>query len=163
MPFNSTAGSASANSYTSLDFANNYLLLESIGYGDWETYSDADKEAGLIQATRQLDGMMFKGGRVTTTQALSFPRSGIYQRSGLAYATDAVPAPIQQATAELAYSIIQAGSESNGIDLASLKSFKQGDEQYEFREGMTQSGLPSSVSSLLRDFLLTTQARILRA
>lgn len=162
----STAGGATSNSFTSVTFADNYLLTERVGVSGWDSYGNGQKEAALIQATRELERERFKGARVTTTQALSFPRSGIFNENLIEYSNLTVPVAVQQATAELAYQILvedAAGSTltADGLDLSAFKSVKIGDFAAELREGQS-SGYPAQVKILLRDFILTNQARVVR-
>jgi hypothetical protein len=161
MPFTSTAGGASSNSYTSVASADTYLLTESIGHADWEDEADADKEAALMTATREMERMSWKGTCSTTTQALEWPRTGVYDRKGNEYSTSTVPTAIQQACAELAFAILQSAAIDDGEDLSAFKSIAIGDEKFELRDGHTDT-LPKVFTNLVRDFILTTQARILR-
>lgn len=165
MALNSVAGSSTANSYTSVDFADVYLLTERVGAGAWQAVSPTQKEAALISATRELERENWHGYRVTTTQALDFPRSGIYNDNDVEYSTLTVPDDVQRACAELAFirqqeANAQAGI--SGLDLGNFKSVKLGDDSFEIRHGANPR-LPNSVALLLRDFILTTQARLYRA
>jgi hypothetical protein len=49
-----------ANSYTTVSFADDYLLVKS-EYSDWDTLPEEDKEKLLIRATRQIDMLNFVG------------------------------------------------------------------------------------------------------
>lgn len=162
-----TAGSASANSYTTVTFSDTYLLEERLGSSVWSTIDAAIKEAALIAATRELERESYKGERATTTQALEFPRYGIYTRGGIAYDSTTVPDDVQRACAELAFIRYQESSalgddSTGGLDLSNFNSIKLNEDAFNIRHGGTPR-LPNSVSALLYDFILTTQARLLRA
>jgi hypothetical protein len=176
MPLVATAGSASANSYTTLAYALNYFTYERVGGSVWLGFSDDEREAALIQATRELERKRYKGARVTATQALSWPRYGVPKRdsgqyaedisgSGDAYyASNSVPADMQKACCELALSYLQTLSTSDataGLDLSAFKSVKLGDDSFVMRDGQVEM-MPKEVTVFLRDFLLTSQAQILR-
>lgn len=61
------------NSY--LTVAEATTLLDNTFYSTaWAAKSDDDKARSLITATRFLDSLPLKGGRVSTTQLLAFPR-----------------------------------------------------------------------------------------
>jgi hypothetical protein len=125
-----TAGSASANSFVT--------ELEAIAYantrlnrGAWETIDDTecteDEKRALIEATREISALRFKGERVTSTQVLSWPREdcpnpdspGIDTVGGETlgdYPSDAIPQRVKDATCELALQFIKAGT----TDVAAL-------------------------------------------
>ena len=105
--------------------------------------------------------MRWKGTCSTTTQALEWPRTGVFDSKGNEYDTTAEPTPKQQACAELAYSIMQSAATDDGEDLSAFKSIAIGDEKFELRDGHSDT-LPKAFTMLVRDFILTTQARILR-
>lgn len=62
---------ASANSYCSASDLSSYAELRGITL-------TTDEDALLIKAMDALEGRKWKGERVTTTQALSWPRTGVY-------------------------------------------------------------------------------------
>ena len=98
-----TPGSATANTYITLAEADVYLEDTRLHTTTWTALSDADKNAALAWATQTLDVSMDWYGYVrTTTQALRFPRSGIYDLDGNTVDYDTIPTILANATAELA-------------------------------------------------------------
>lgn len=103
---------ADAESYCTVAFATTYHSDR--GNAAWAALaSDAIREQLLRKATEYMVGAYrsrWAGERVTTTQALDWPRRyvpirdapGGYGLSPSYYATDAVPTPVQRACAELA-------------------------------------------------------------
>jgi hypothetical protein len=161
-----TAGSANANSYTTLAYALNYFTTERVGGAVWLDYSPDEQSAALIQATRELERKRYKGARVTGTQALSHPRSGILRRDyvGGYYDDSTVADGLQKACCELAFSYLQnltTSEATGGLDLSAFKSVKMGDDSFVMREGQIEA-MPKEVMDFLREFLLTAQAEILR-
>jgi hypothetical protein len=159
-----TAGASNANSYTTVDFADLYLTGERLGGDAWQSVSPSQKEAALISATRELERESWKGERATTTQALDFPRSGIYNDNAVEYSDSTVPDDVQRACAELAFIRQQESVATDGVsgmDLESFKSVKLGDDAFELRHG-AKPKLPKSVYLLLSDFILTTQMRLMK-
>ena len=65
---------ASANSYAAYSDLTAYALLRGVTI----TAVQADGEALLLKAMDALYGRPWKGERVTTTQVLEWPRSGVY-------------------------------------------------------------------------------------
>lgn len=76
-----TLGGVSSNSYISLDDADAHFA-DTLREADWSQYSADDRSRGLIQATRQIEGMDLRGVPDDTDQALHFPRSHDYDADG---------------------------------------------------------------------------------
>lgn len=121
------AGSASANAFVDVDAANDYLASR-LNADAWTTATDDTKAAALIEATRDITLLEFLGSRVTTSQALAWPRMfakdpdqpdivflGSIQNHYY-YDQTIVPARIANATCELALEYLKAGT----TDLAAL-------------------------------------------
>lgn len=116
-----TAGSASANTFVSVADADAYLNTR-LNASAWNSETDADQKArALIEATRELNLLHYIGSRVTTTQALAWPRQ--YARDpdkpdiiyvgniALMYFDSAtVPQRIKDATCELALEFLRSGT-----------------------------------------------------
>ena len=116
----STVGSATANSFVTLAEAEVYML----GRGNkalWTAATDATKDIALAEATRDIDLKDYTGYRTASTQALSWPREWATDPDNPVqgwYDTDVVPARIKNATCELAFQYIKAGT----TDVAALDS-----------------------------------------
>jgi hypothetical protein len=123
----STPGSTQANSYTSLAFANEYN--ERTGNAtQWDSLSDALKEQNLMWATTLLESAYeFKGARRTDDQRLKWPRVEV-RLDGVLLDSDSVPERVQEATAELAKTLLTkdftAEISSDGIKRAELDTLK---------------------------------------
>ena len=90
-----TVAGATANSYQTLAEADAYFEA-SVNHAEWEYYTDADdRTRALLQATREIDSLMYEGVKYTLEQSLKFPREDnngkIY---GWDYANDVVIIPI---------------------------------------------------------------------
>jgi hypothetical protein len=70
----------------------------------WASASKAEQEAAVRHATQFLDTLPFKGRRATDTQALSWPRSGVFRDDGAPII--GVPDEIKDATALVAAFIV---------------------------------------------------------
>lgn len=116
-----TVGSASANSFVTLAEAATYMESRLNG-STWETDASTDtKNRALVEATRWLSVLPWQGARVDSTQALSWPRAWAPDPDSpnLAYdyfATDAIPVRVKDATCELAFQFVKAGT----TDVAAL-------------------------------------------
>lgn len=95
-------GLSTAEAYCSVADADTYHINRANAL--W-TGTDAAKEAALRKATEYLDGtfkMRWKGCRVLSTQALDWPRIGVYNESGFYIPSESLPTSLVHATAELA-------------------------------------------------------------
>ena len=166
MALDTTVGGASANSYASLAEFNSYWTGRMIPTGQAapSTFSDADKESQLKQATIELDLLRYRGRQKTETQALKWPRTELYTDEGWVVDSDTIPQKIKDAQCELAYALLlePALTDGDGLDRFSGVSFGGGQVSLTPRPG-AESHMPRRVLKLLRDFLATTQAKVLRA
>lgn len=115
-----TVGSASANSFATAAEMATYMegRLNDSAY----TSADADDvNRALVEATRELSARMWRGRRVDETQALSWPRQWVVDPDSPNYDyfdTDVVPQRVKDATCELAFQFLKAGT----TDVAALDS-----------------------------------------
>jgi hypothetical protein len=115
-----TAGSASANSFVTLAEAETYME----GRGNkatWTAAADADKNIALVEATRDIDAMDFIGYVAESTQSLAWPRQWAVDPDDPSqnyYATNEIPTRVKDATSELAFQYIKAGT----TDVAAIDS-----------------------------------------
>lgn len=120
----STVGGANSNSYLTVEEADAYW--EAHLYAD--AWNDTDKEAAVIWATRVMDAsFVWTGQAATATQALGWPREGMYTRNGFPIANDVIPVDLKNATAELAGQLAASNlTETNEAARAGLTKLKVG-------------------------------------
>jgi hypothetical protein len=124
-----TVGSSSANSFVTEAEMDAYCEGR-LNATAWT--SDAAALPALVEATRDISAQLFKGYRVTDTQALSWPREycpvpvtdttadTIIGESGVVeYATTVIPQRVKDATCELAVQFIKAGTTDIATESAS--------------------------------------------
>lgn len=120
-----TAGSAQANSFASEAEAIAYAASR-LNLGNWTTVvgesCSEDEKKALTEATRELDHLTYPGYRVDATQALSWPRAGVPNPDAPVaeplgsltgspeYASDEIPRRLREATIELAFEFLRAGT-----------------------------------------------------
>lgn len=167
----SDPASANFNCYISLVDAISYH--ETRLHNDaWVNADDDDKEAALIWATRQMDTLVWKGVRTSGTQNLAFPRKGLsyweyadesgdYQIqdvSTLGLSTyvevpsDAVPTEVQNATAELAFTLI-SGDTTAATGTEGFKRIKVDSIELEMDAKDRMKWLQDSTKNLCWKFL----------
>lgn len=123
-------GGASSNAYADVAAATTVATYRVGGSAAaWLALTPDQKIQTLVTATRDIDALLFKGARATGTQALEWPRTGT------AYASTIIPAPIIAATIELAFSYataVTAGTDVLNPDTATIKREKVGEIETEY-------------------------------
>ena len=170
-----TAGASNANSYLTVAEAQAYFDARTPVAG-WEN-ADPNQEALLIMATRTID-MMFAGARVAmgdgnyrigpmwtgvptlSTQALAWPRTGMFNRNGFPIDPMAIPQDLKNAVAELAGSLGTADRlVDNDIAIQGITSVKAGSVALSFDQSklVTTKILPDAVMMFLVPSWLTSE------
>ena len=132
-----TVGSASANSYVTLTEAQAFIdgQVESDDVVAWGNSTDDQKNRALFTSTQRIDREKFLGARVSDTQALEWPRSGVRKPDtytnlyGLSfpnrlvadyYLDTEIPDRVKQAQIVLA---VYLNNNKDGIGLSGLEDF----------------------------------------
>ena len=172
MPTVTVAPDAAANSYISLTDAELYFEFQP---GDvrtaWNAGDDPAKEAALIAATRILDGRSWAGTKAHALDenGLRWPRAGVYNADSQVLDSETIPAFLQQATCELAKSLIAgevnaAGGESQAFPIESVSVGEISvnyDTEKQSGAGNYRSQYSNAVEMLIRPYL-TGQRRTLK-
>ena len=133
-----TVGGASANSYITLSDAN--AIIEGLVADDdvsaWDGSNTDNKNRALYTAAIRVDRERFLGARVTSTQALQWPRTGVRKpdtyintyatgfpfRISTDYFTDTeIPEQVKKAQVILA---VYLNNNRNGLGLSGLEDYK---------------------------------------
>jgi hypothetical protein len=134
MPFDATAGSATANSYATVAEADAYFELRL--YGDpWTDASAAEKQQALVLATTLVDTLPWTGVRTSATQALDWYRQGMLKQDGTALSELVIPAELKTTVFELALYLLRHGSDPSAPSEAAaqnIKRVKAGPTEVEF-------------------------------
>ena len=114
-----TAGSESANSYATVAEADAYLEPR-LNSSAWDDAAAETQKAALVEATREMDLLPWRGTRVDLTQALAWPREDVpipdlpddvaVGSASSEYSTTAIPDRIRDMTIELALEFLRAGT-----------------------------------------------------
>ncbi len=146
MPYITDPDAINANSYVTLDQADDYFNA-SFQCEQWFDYSPTQKEGLLAQSTRRIDTIIFDGTKVNNQRNLQWPRSGIVDRDGAS--VTGLPINLIYATCEMA-KWIWTESERFGSDITigQVDSYNLGgDVQVTFKKGATT--FPPTVSDAL--------------
>lgn len=142
-----TVGGANSNSFitvaTANDYANNALNVTA-----WTGATTDNKGRALIMATTDLQPLAWVGLRASDTQALAWPRTDAVI-NGRPIEDNEIPREVEQATFDLAVSILQGTTASGtgdlvpGVSNGDLKRLKLDVMELEWRT----EGLPSNRAS----------------
>lgn len=164
-----TVGGISANSYLTVAEADAYFetRLHATAWEDTE-----EKDRALMMATRVLNMMaqplkylvtgkttsesFFKtrrqwtGSPATTTQKLAWPRTGMFDANGNAIASNVIPDALKEATAELAFQLLDADRTlDSDIQVQGLTSIRAGSVSLSFKDMVEAKVLPDAVWNLM--------------
>ena len=163
--FDSTLGGARATSYMSLTEADQLhagTLLET----EWQSYTNAEREAGLMHATTLMDTLDWLGLRcnvpsvddATKPQALRWPRSGV-SCNGIDAVCEFIPLDVLKAQGYLALQVLKDPTLVNPAPNPVppglyVKRNKLGDLEQEFAEYANSSfnNMTGSDAGLLKKF-----------
>lgn len=139
-------GKSNAEAYISVADADAYFAAR--GNAAWEALADDAKEQALRAGADYLHGYTWKGYRLTTTQALVWPRYGVVV-DGVTQAP--VPEAIRRSNAELA---VRASSGSLLVDAgAQVKSETVGPISVTYADGARQQTRYEAVDRMLAPYL----------
>jgi len=153
-------GITNAEAYDSIANVTTYLTA----YGedaDWSALTaDADREHRARRVTRYMDanfGATWKGARSNRTQALDWPRTGVYDNDGFEVSATAMPTRFLAAFAVLCE---RASTESLAVDQSApgeIKRIKNKvgslEQEIEYLGGREQDKFYLLAESLLEEFI----------
>ena len=158
MAIDTTIGGASANSYVTLAEANAYFANRAHAI-EWEEFEEQDNL--LISASSFIDWYVtWKGTRVTGTQVMDWPRSGVYDKVGELYPEDMIPADVKIAVYEMALSSMTSDRTADG-SLDGISEVRAGSLQIKTDDGMYNTKpdtIPDKIWKILAG--LTTKSGI---
>ena len=108
LTIDATAGGSSSTSYCTLVEAETYHR-EKLHTENWDGASNDEKQSALLWARRLLDeNAQWVGAIASSSQALRWPRSGVYDRDSLYLSSTEIPDFLRDAQAEFAAWLIGA-------------------------------------------------------
>lgn len=157
-----TVGGASSNSFATLAEAQSFHELN-FGSDAWfGTTEDSvtSQVRALVKAARRLNQENWLGSRVTSTQALSWPRDGVakvdavnngfysygYCTVGEVYLTTEIPQQIKDAQCLLALAYLDGFADGEGD---SIERWKADDVEITYRQSRPDGELPAEVTRLI--------------
>lgn len=171
LTLDATVGGASANSYSTL--AEITTAAERVlPVPGWAEVNTTRRTLVAVMATDLLDRMRFIGDRVDETQALEWPRSGVWnKRESALLDEDAIPAEVKLAHARLALWLADQDDTVDPFqaeDGAGVQSVDFGSElsmTFEKGAGSVPAGerfLADVIRPILGRLVLANQAKVVR-
>jgi len=159
-----TAGASNANSYITTAEATAYFAARLPLVPPWEDADDPT--AAIAMATRLINSVAiprrklmegyyvtsrgWTGLPATSTQALAWPRIGMYDANGNAIPSNVIPQALKDATAELAGQLVIADTTlDNDISVQGVTSVKAGSVAVTFKDMIEKHILPDAVWLLM--------------
>lgn len=157
-------GLTTANSYATVAEANTYHEGRLHNLAWQNDYDDDTKAAALVWATRLLDQLRWEGNRMTTTQALRWPRGNVLDRERDALLDDdEIPAWLKDATAELAARLVEEDRTKLADDqIISGKTTQATSALMWPRDRRATASIPSAVLNLIQPYIVQGSARLVR-
>ena len=133
-----TVGCATANTYVDITAAQAFIdgLVENDDVTAWASSTTDQKNRALFSATQRIDRERFLGARVTSTQALQWPRTGVrkpdtyintyatgfpFRISTDYFAETEIPEQVKKAQVILA---VYLNNNRDGLGLSGLEDYK---------------------------------------
>jgi len=153
MALDNTVGGASADSYCSEAEADAYYGSDAHLWSSvWTAATTPQKEAALKTATRLLDDLVdWKGAKLASTQALRWPREGVYDRDGNLLATDAIPTFLIRATAEFSRFLLSSDRTAES-DTLGISALKVGPVALDFDKRDRQQIIPDIIKKMVEKY-----------
>jgi hypothetical protein len=146
-----TVGAADANAYVTLTVADQYHLDRPAVGTTWDDANPRQKTAAILWATKLLDSLYdWTGWVVDETQALLWPRNGMWYRSGYYVPSTIIPTEIQEATAEYARQLLVSDRAGDSdVETQGIKSLKAGPVSLVFKDDVIAKVVPDAVFHLI--------------
>lgn len=169
MPLIATPGASNANSYETVNEAQAYFDTR-LPVAEWTAASSGLKETLLIMGTRVLDSMaiphrrMYRDSRstyyitsrawtgapATSTQALAWPRTGMFDALGRAIDPSIIPQALKDALSELAGQLAKGDrTADNDVIVQGLTGIRAGSVSLNFKDTIWPQVIPDAVWNLM--------------
>lgn len=148
-----TSGAADANTYATLIEANTYISAR-LHVSLWDESGNDDKNKALLWATSLLDDLVsWTGLKASTTQALRWPRTSVWDIDGQSVTSSAIPQFLIDATSEFAFHLLDEDRtlETNR-EVIGFESMTIGPLSMEIDPYTKKPILPRSVQTIVRDY-----------
>lgn len=141
-----TPGAANANSFVTRAEYEDYLDARLFVPDAVASADGTEKDKAITMATRVMNGeLCWTGVAASATQALPWPRLGMFDRSGNAIATNVIPQALKDMTNELAFLLAQGDrTKESDVEAEGLKRVKAGPVDVEYKDDFTHKAVVSA-------------------
>lgn len=149
--FDYTAGSATANSYVSVEYCDDYIDTR-LNASEWLAATDALKQSALVTATGTVEeNFQWRGEPATTTQALHWPAEGAINCRGEEISSTTIPEAVKRAVCEQALYLLKFdATQTPTAIMQGLSQASVGSLSATFDALMTPETVQGRVKSILR-------------
>jgi len=145
------------NTYISLEDANTYFTTK-LNSNIWDSSNDTDKSKALIQATNNIDMLLFQGVKRIPTQALQFPRYFSYYKLNTdMFITELdIPVEVEKACCEEAIALltnIVSPNQRYELQRQGVKSVSFGDASESYTAGLNNTLISTTAKQLLSPYI----------
>ena len=120
-----TVAGDSSNSYATVAESDTYHGGH-VNHATWSAANASKQKEALVHATRLLDEWVdWSGSKISLSQALRWPRYGVYDKDSYLLGTDVIPTFLVNATSELARVLIE-GDTTGTPDTLGFSKLKVG-------------------------------------
>jgi len=153
-----TVGGTSANSYATIAEIDEFVLSNPHDT-TWDDVSDANKIGYAIFATRVInERIAWYGWVAVQTQALDFPRGGIYDKNSYSISSSIVPTDIKNGQAEMARLLVDRDRTADP-DTKGYREIYLGPIRLNIDKRDAPRALPASVYNILQWYGVRTTKR----
>lgn len=145
-----------ANSYCSVDFADDYIEANTYASATWLALDEDIKERFLVRASRIIDRRVkWVGQRYDPDQGLKWPRSDTYDEDGYPIGDDTVPEVVKEAVCEFVSFLIN-DDWTAPQDTQGLREIKVDVIDLKIDQTFTRTAFPDVVRAIIENSGLGT-------
>lgn len=139
-----------ANSFTSVEFADDYVDTNIHISADWLALEEGTKQRLLVRASLYLSRMiLWEGTRIDEDSGLPWPRAGVYNIDGFLVDEDVIPIELQQATVELAVHFMSGDLASTASTTSALEEIVVDVIELKYADPVDPEIVPNFVLALI--------------
>lgn len=143
-------GLPDANSYVTVEEADDYLIQNIHVFPTWDALDDEDKKYLLSWSSTYLDQKArWNGVKTYPNSGLRWPRTGVYDKDGFPIPSDVIPEQLKQATIEMARYLMQT-DRSQDRSQDGLKEVQVDVIRLVFNENYRLPEIPNEINFILQ-------------
>lgn len=156
-----TTPGPTANALIDVAYADAYHITR-LHNEAWVKADSNDKRNAIVWATRMFETLKWFGVKTLSTNRISHPRTGTYDKDGNLVDPDFTPYEVKDACSELCFQLVEDGVDTD----SDLKRIKVGPITIDFdsaNEEETTNGVPANVMQMIDVYVNTAPSMLLRS